>query len=48
MGNKLKKRNVHQPQKMLRLHDQTTMLVGAVSDEKEEANNQMKNDDNFY
>ena len=34
---KLKKRNVHQPQKRLRLHDQTTMLAGAVSDEKEEA-----------
>ena len=48
MGNKLKKRNVHKPQKRLQLHDQTTMLADAVSDEKEEANSQMKNDDNFH
>ena len=32
-----KKRNVHQPHERLWLHDQPTMLAGAISDEKEEA-----------
>ena len=32
-----KKRNVHQPRERLGLHDQSTMLAGAISDEKEEA-----------
>ena len=47
-GKQVEKGHVQQPWKRLRLHDQTTMLVGIVSDEKKEPNRQMKNDDNFH